>query len=173
MKCLSRRAFALSLVCAAAAQAQTPLTTAFTYQGQLKLSGGGVNATAGFQFSLFTALTAGTQGGSTISVNSVTGTGGLFAAQLDFCAAAFNGDMRFLQIAVRSPAGAGTFTTLSPRQSLTATPYALQTRGMFVDANNLVGIGTTAPQTKVHIKGAQEAVRIEGPAAGAANLAYM
>jgi len=30
-----------------------------------------------------------------------------------------------LQIAIRCPAGSGNYTTLTPRQPLTATPYAL------------------------------------------------
>jgi hypothetical protein len=42
-----------------------------------------------------------------------------------FGANAFNGDARWLEIAVRCPAGSGAYTTLNPRQPLTATPYAL------------------------------------------------
>jgi hypothetical protein len=40
----------------------------------------------------------------------------------------FSGEARWLQIAVRCPAGSGTYTTLAPRQALTATPYALSLR---------------------------------------------
>src|SRR6185503_2205956 len=47
--------------------------------------------------------------------------------------------------AVRSPAGSGSFTSLSPRQALTATPYATQTRGIYVDPAGNVGVGTTTP----------------------------
>lgn len=36
-----------------------------------------------------------------------------------------------------------------------------------------VGIGTTAPQTKLHIRGAEEGIRIDGPTTGAPNLAYL
>jgi len=42
----------------------------------------------------------------------------------EFGATAFNGDARWLQIAVRSPAGSGTFMALSPRQAVAAAPYA-------------------------------------------------
>jgi hypothetical protein len=40
----------------------------------------------------------------------------------------FSGAARWLQIAVRCPAGSGSYTTLAPRQALTATPYALSLR---------------------------------------------
>src|SRR5207244_3413240 len=70
---------------------------------------------------------------------------------IDFGAAAFNGDARWLEIAVRSPAGGGTFTTLSPRQPLTGAPYALQTRGLYVDTTGKVGIGTTAPAWRLEV----------------------
>jgi hypothetical protein len=38
---------------------------------------------------------------------------------------AFTGDARFLEIAVRCPAGGGGYTNLTPRQRLSAAPYAL------------------------------------------------
>ena len=36
-----------------------------------------------------------------------------------------------------------------------------------------VGIGTTAPAAKLHVKGAEEGIRVQGPATGNANLAYV
>jgi hypothetical protein len=36
-----------------------------------------------------------------------------------------------------------------------------------------VGVGVTNPTTKLHINGAEEGVRIQGPGTGAANLAYL
>src|ERR1041384_5606066 len=153
LRCLAS-IVALSIASAChSAFAQTPLTTAFTYQGQLKSSGTPLNATADFQFSLFTALTGGSQIGSTVSASGVSVTGGLFTAVLDFGATAFNGDARWLQIAVRSPAGGGTFTTLTPRQALTASPYALQTRGIYVNSAQKVGIGTLTPLAALDVFG--------------------
>src|SRR5262245_21050681 len=117
----------LLLACAANfASAQTPLGTSFTYQGQLKQAGVPVSATADFQFRLFGVPIGGSQIGTTQSVNNVTVSAGLFTVSIDFGANTFNGDARFLEIAVRSPAGGGTFTTLTPRQALNATPYALK-----------------------------------------------
>ncbi len=113
--------------------AETPVPTAFTYQGQLKQAGVPLNATADFEFSLWDAAgsgdppTGGNQVRSTANVTAVNVTNGLFTAELDFGVGAFNGRARWLQIAVRSPTGSGVYTTLAPRQALTAAPYAIAT----------------------------------------------
>lgn len=106
-----------------------PVTTAFTYQGQLETGGAPVNNTCDMTFALFNALSGGSQVGSTQTVTNITVTNGLFTATLNgsgqFGATAFAGDARWLQIAVRCPAGSGSYTTLSPRQETTATPYSI------------------------------------------------
>jgi len=101
------------------------LGTAFTYQGQLKSGGNPVNGTCDFQFTLYDAASGGTSLG-TQTKTGVSVTNGLFTIpDLDFGAGAFQGDARWLQIAVRCPAGSGSYTTLTPRQPLTAAPYSL------------------------------------------------
>ena len=95
------------------------LGTAFTYQGQLKQGGVPVNDTADFEFSLWDSPMLGTQVGMTQTVNDKDVVNGFFTVQLDFGSLAFDGQARWMEIAVRSPAGSGMFTTLSPRQELT------------------------------------------------------
>jgi len=104
-------------------------TTSFTYQGKLSDTGTPANGNYDFQFKLFDTATVGTgtQQGGMVAVSNVTVTNGVFVAQLDFgvCATCFSGANRFLEIALKPSAGS-TFTTLSPRQQITATPYALK-----------------------------------------------
>ena len=68
------------------------------------------------------------QMGAAQTVSSVPVENGRFTIILnaggEFGAQAFNGQRRWLEIAVRCPAGSGTYTTLQPRQMLSAAPYA-------------------------------------------------
>ncbi len=121
----------------------TPAGTAFSYQGKLNQGGVPVNSTCDFEFSLWDAAIGPSQIRSTLSANNVTVTNGLFTEQLDFGADAFNGNARWLRIAVRCPAGAGVFTPLTPRQPLTPAPIALTLPGLWTQQNatspNLIG----------------------------------
>src|SRR5262245_17207316 len=119
----------------AGALGQGLVGSGFTYQGRLESGGAVVNGTADFQFRLFDAVTGGVQVGALQAVSNVSLAAGLFTTELDFGGAAFNGDARYLEIAVRRPAGTGSFVTLSPRQRLTAAPYALKVPG--IDGNSL------------------------------------
>lgn len=128
--CASLESIALSLCAALCSStfAQPALVgSAFTYQGQLKQGGSPYSGTADLQFKLFDSSGGMTQVGSTIAVNAITITGGVFTTQLDFGASAFDSSQRFLEIAVRTPSngGGGPYTTLAPRQPLTGAPYAL------------------------------------------------
>ena len=102
--------------------AMTPVGAAFTYQGRLVDNGLTANGNYDFEFSLYDDLTAGVQIGSTVA-QTLNVSGGLFAASLDFGADAFNGEARYLEIAVQLSGGGG-FTTLTPRQPISAVPYA-------------------------------------------------
>lgn len=144
----------LALAVAGSAAAQTPLGTHFSYQGQLRLLGAALDDTADLEFTLWDADVDGNQVGSLVAANDVLVVDGLFTVDLDFGAEAFNGNARWLEIAVRSPAGSGEFTTLNPRQPLSAVPYALQTRGLYTNAaGNRVGVGTTNPTAPLHVSG--------------------
>lgn len=100
------------------------LGTSFTYQGGLSTAGGPVTGACDFRFGLFDAATGGSQIGLVIQ-NGVSVTNGLFIVSLDFGANAFNGLDRFLETSVRCPAGSGSYTTLTPRQRVAPTPYAM------------------------------------------------
>jgi hypothetical protein len=117
-----------ALAAAPGALAQVAATTALTYQGQLKSGGAPANGTYDFLFRMFSAATGGTQMGSTICADNVQVTDGLVTVTLNF-GGGFDGNARWLQVQVRADTTAGncdlgTFTTLSPRQAMTATPYA-------------------------------------------------
>ena len=115
--------------------AATSLGTAFTYQGQLKDNGAPAQGTYRLQFSLWDAAQNGNAVGTSDTQN-VSATKGLFTVMLNatdqFGANAFSGDARWLEIRVcptNPQISCGTLgTTLSPRQPLTATPYALGLR---------------------------------------------
>ena len=113
----------LALIMPAAVFAQT---TSFTYQGRLTEGGMAANGNYDLQFALFDSASGGAQIGATQTVNMVVVSGGIFAVTLDFGVNAFPGANRFLEIGVRSPSG-GSFTTLSPRQQISSTPYAIHT----------------------------------------------
>jgi hypothetical protein len=117
--------------------------TAFTYQGQLRKSGAPVNGLCDFQFSLHSAASGGIQIGPTQTKSNIQVTNGLFTIpDLDFGSGAFNGEARWLAIAVQCPGDSG-YTALSPRQALTPAPYALALPGLWTQQNgtspNLIG----------------------------------
>ncbi len=103
---------------------ETPVGSGFTYQGLLRSAGNPANGQYDFQFTLYDAASGGNQVGSLVAVSNQAVSNGLFTVQLDFGPSAFQGSARWLEMAVRQTGG-GSFTTLSPRQALTASPYAL------------------------------------------------
>jgi hypothetical protein len=106
-------------------EAQAALGTAFTYQGRLSDAGGPVNSTCNFTFDLYDAAGGGTSlGTDTASGGPVSD--GYFGVGLDYGAGVFGGQARWLEISLDCGSGA---TTLSPRQPLTAAPYALYALG--------------------------------------------
>ncbi len=126
------------------ASVQAALGTAFTYQGQLKSGGMPVNGNCDFQFGLWDAASGGAQIGAAQTKTSIAVNNGFFTiVNLDFGAGAFQGDARWLAIAVRCPAGSGSYTPLTPRQVLTPAPYALALPGLWTQQNatspNLIG----------------------------------
>lgn len=155
MKYMSISALALLAASYATALA-APQATTFSYQGRLHSAGLPANGSFDLVFTLWDAPgsgsppSGGTQIGGPVTKFGTLVSGGLFTVQLnesnEFADAAFDGNARWLQISVNG-------TPLAPRQPLTATPYALQTRGLFVDYAGNVGVGTTTPAGRLHVAG--------------------
>jgi hypothetical protein len=130
--------------------------TTFTYQGELKESGEPADGAFDMDFALWNALSGGSQVGSTIQVDDQPVSEGLFTVELDFGAEVFDGSQRWLEITVEG-------TTLAPRQPITHAPYSIQTRGIFVDDDGNVGIGTLTPAAplEVHNANTGQIMRLE------------
>lgn len=97
--------------------------TSFTYQGRLIDANVAADGEYGFRFGLYDSNSDGNQVGGDIEVNDVDLIDGYFTVELDF-GDVFDGEARWLEIGVRAGDSSGEFTVLSPRQELTATPYA-------------------------------------------------
>ena len=106
-----------------AAQTTSPTASSFTYQGRLLTSGQPFSGSCAFQFGLYDAASAGTQLGTTQTIEALTVKDGYFKATLDFGLTPFTGAVRFLDVSVKC-ASETTFTPLG-RQPLTAAPQAL------------------------------------------------
>ena len=120
--------FALAFMAAGTALALEPVGTAFTYQGQLKQNGAPVTGDAEFIFKLWDAPTGGNQVGETVQTTATHPVvDGLFTIQLDFNPLGgwiFDGTAFWLEVQVEYPADSGSWETLTPRQRLTAAPFA-------------------------------------------------
>lgn len=101
-----------------------PLGTAFQYQGHLGVGTNAANGLYDLKFTLYDALSGGAQLGPLVTPNAVAVSNGFFAVALDFGVGVFDGNARWLEVAVRTN-GDSTFVVLSPRQALTPVPYAL------------------------------------------------
>jgi hypothetical protein len=154
----------IAVLLARATALAAPLGTAFTYQGQLKLSGSLVtNNNCYFTFRLYDAASGGTllgqvgpdgflgsQSGLRIAVNQ-----GLFSINLDFGPNVFTGDARWLETSVccfpPPPFEVGTTCSqalLSPRQPVNAVPYSVGLRLPFAESTaELTQPGMTVTHT--------------------------
>lgn len=118
------------------AATQVMVGTGFTYQGELQQSGSPANGQFDFRFRLFNAASGGSQVGNTVTKNDVQVTNGRFTVVLDFGSGAFDGNARWLEIAVRPGSSTGAYTVLSPRQRINPVPYALALPGMWTQQNS-------------------------------------
>src|SRR6266581_2312156 len=137
-------AFGCAWLLATNASAQT---TAFTYQGRLTDGGTPANGNYDLQFTLWDSASGGSQIGSTQALPAVQVSSGVFTVTLDFGANAFPGANRFLEISARHPSDPS-YATLSPRQPITSTPYAVRSGNARLadtatNASQLGGVGAS------------------------------
>jgi len=109
-----------------------PLGTQFTYQGELRDTGITPNGDYDFEFEVFDDPGSGSSLANPVT-QTLTLEEGIFTALLDFGDAPFTGDAVWLEVRVR-PAGEIDYTTLTPRQPITSTPYALHAQFVGIDA---------------------------------------
>lgn len=163
MKWLRNSCWMLLAVLTASTAAAAPVGTGFTYQGKLILNGNPVNGPTTLRFRLFDALAGGNQVGGNILMVSVPVTDGMFTVVLNassqFGPTAFKGDARWLEIAVCDDPLCSSSTVLSPRQEITAAPYALHSVGPWLSNSTSltyltgnVGIGRQDPQAKLELE---------------------
>jgi hypothetical protein len=132
-------AFALIVLLAVSVQGQA-VGTAFTYQSRLIDTNQPANGLYDFQFRLYDANSDGNKLGPDVNEPNVDVTDGYFTVGMDF-GNVFDGNDRWLDIGVR-PSGDGNFTTLSPRQQVTPTPYAIYAQTAGSVAGGISGSGT-------------------------------
>jgi hypothetical protein len=123
------------------AQAQS---SAFTYQGLLADAGAPATGTYDLQFTLFNAETGGNPLTTANEIDSMGITNGLFTVELDFGCSFFDGNSRWIEIAVRSTSAGGEFVPLLPRQQILPSPYAIHANSV-----NASGIMGTIPATSL------------------------
>ena len=136
-------------------------SSAFTYQGRLSDGAGPANGSYDLTFALYDAESNGTQQGVTLTNTATAVSNGLFTVALDF-GNEFPGADRWLEIGVRTNGGAA-FATLTPRQPLTATPYAIFA-STAADANAVAGsniVGNISVGPTLAVESSQGDVNIQ------------
>lgn len=105
-----------------------PLSTAFTYQGELFEDGQPLNGIVDLRFTPYADGSNPTLLGPPVVIEDVLVSAGVFTAQVDFGPDFFVGDAVFLEVAVREgdDADPNGFEALTPRQEITAAPYTLR-----------------------------------------------
>lgn len=110
---------------ASALVSAAPLGTGFTYQGRLNDNGQPASGTYDLVFSIYATASADVPlAGGGVWNDNVTVADGVFTTIVDFGTDAFTGEELWLEIGVRPGDATGDFTLLTPRQRLTASPYA-------------------------------------------------
>ena len=121
--------------------------TAFTYQGRLNTGSNPANGSYNLTFTLFTTGSGGSAAAGPVTNSATAVSNGLFTVTLNFGNGLFNGTAYWLEIGVATN-GSTSFQTLSPRQFLTPTPYAIygENAGTAVLANSVASGSVSSSQ---------------------------
>ena len=138
-------------------QAQGP---AFTYQGRLNDTGSPANGSYDFRFRLASDPLGTNFVAGPLLTNGITVSSGLFTVGLNFGAGVFTGSNYWLEVDVRTNGG-GNYTSLTPLQPLTPSPYAI----MANSASNVLG---TLPAAQ--LSGALASAQFSGTYSSAVTL---
>ncbi|MCF6301147.1 MAG: hypothetical protein L3J52_08530, partial [Proteobacteria bacterium] len=79
-----------------------------------------------FKGELWNQATGGNFFGSALEIDNVEVADGIVSLELDFTDFPFTGEDWYLNIQVREGASTGSYITMSPKQRINATPYAIQ-----------------------------------------------
>ena len=165
-------------LCLAGSAKAAPMGTAFTYQGRLVDANSPADGFYDFYFWLYDdPNTLGNPVASIIVIEDLKVADGYFIAELDFGPDLniFNGDARWLEIGVRAGNSndVNDFVTLSPRQEVKPTPYALYAasgtpgpqgpKGDTGDTGPTGPVGPTGSQGPKGDKGETGATGLQGP----------
>lgn len=121
-------------------------TTTLSYLGELQEANRPADGNYDFTLSLWDSVEGGTQVGKTLRLDNIPVESGRFQLTLNFGAEAFSPGSKWLQLSING-------IELESRQPLHAVPYAVQTRGIYVDQEERVGVGITAPRYKLEVAG--------------------
>lgn len=165
-----RRFLAIAAFLLAPAAFAQAITTTWTYQGSLSQSSQDFSGSVDLRFTLWDAQQNGNVVGAPLTSSGVLVVRGQFTVNLDFGQAAWNGSPRWLGIEVRNPPGTGTWTTLSPRQLIAPSPYAIFAMSAATGPMGPQGpagpqgpSGTQGPQGPAGVNGAPGPTGATGP----------
>ncbi|MGD9790699.1 MAG: hypothetical protein AB7Q00_12120 [Phycisphaerales bacterium] len=167
-----------AILCLAAlprlAHAAEPVSTEFTYQGVLGVGISPANGFCDFRFTPYSSATGGSPLHAAVEATGVQVRQGVFSTKIDFGTGVFTGNAIWLQIDVRSPSGAGGYTSLTPRQPVNVVPYSLYALNSPAGAQGPVGpagpqgpqgpAGPIGPTGPAGAQGTQGAQGPQGPA---------
>ncbi|MBY0111368.1 MAG: tail fiber domain-containing protein [Phycisphaerales bacterium] len=119
--------------------------SSFIYQGRLTSSGTNYSGPADFRLTIFDRKTDGVAVSPVVEQRNVNVTGGVFSLQIPSDPSAFvNAPDRYLQVEVRTPAGSGDFTPLTPRERIGQVPAAMvATQAQNVPWSGVSGVPTS------------------------------